>query len=198
MSRVSRKQADKHRHDIVDAAARLFREHGINGVSVPALMAGVGLTHGGFYGHFKSKEQLASLACAHSFSQKVARTSEALARNGGDKARARHDVVVTYLSRLHRDSPGDGCPISALACDVSRLEAGSAVRREFISGLARVIENLTTMMEGRNKSERREAATALLSILVGAVTLARATKNDAMSDTILGAVRKCLTSPDRS
>jgi TetR/AcrR family transcriptional regulator, transcriptional repressor for nem operon len=82
MPRVTRKEADQHRDDVVEAASHLFREHGIDGVSLPAVMAEAGLTHGGFYGHFKSKEALAAEACARAFEEKRNEYDAIVARNG--------------------------------------------------------------------------------------------------------------------
>src|SRR5579875_3283436 len=71
MGRASKEQAQHHREQIIDAASQLFRERGVAGVSVPELMASTGMTHGGFYRHFSSKEELASIACAHAFEEQV-------------------------------------------------------------------------------------------------------------------------------
>jgi TetR/AcrR family transcriptional repressor of nem operon len=198
MPRVSRKQAAQHRVDIVDAAARLFRERGIDGVSVPELMADAGLTHGGFYGHFASKEELAALACTKSFAEKADALGKIAERSKGDRARARRELAQYYLTSQHCDDPGEGCPIPALSSDITRAKAGSVVRTAYVDGLSAFADQMIRFMEGRDTSEKRGEALAMLSMLVGAVTLARATRGEKISDDILKAVRKSLVGPRRS
>jgi TetR/AcrR family transcriptional repressor of nem operon len=198
MPRVSRKQANQHRVDIVDAAARLFRERGIDGVSVPELMADAGLTHGGFYGHFASKEALAALACTKAFAEKAEAVGKIVERSKGDRARARRELALYYLTSLHCDEPGEGCPIPALSSDIARVKPDSAVRTAYVDGLSAFAEQMIPFMEGRGNSEKRSEALAMLSMLVGAVTLARATRGEKISDEILKAVRKSLAGPRRS
>lgn len=198
MPRVSRKQANQHRVDIVDAAARLFRERGIDGVSVPELMADAGLTHGGFYGHFASKEELAALACSKAFAEKAEAVGKIVERGKGDRARARRELAHYYLTSLHCDDPGEGCPIPALSSDITRAKPDSALRTAYVDGLSAFAEQMIPFMEGRSNSEKRSEALAMLSMLVGAVTLARATRGEKISDEILKAVRKSLLESSRS
>src|SRR6185312_3729691 len=122
MPRVSKKQAQQNHAEVIAAASKLFRAKGINGVSVPALMAEAGLTHGAFYGHFGSKEELAAAACTHAIEQSDAIYDGLLERHSGDQSAALTEFVKRYTSRLHRDQPGLGCPIAALADDASREE----------------------------------------------------------------------------
>src|SRR5262249_49350385 len=111
MPRVSKKQAEENHREVIAAAARLFRERGINGVSVPALMAAAGLTHGAFYGHFASKDDLAAAACTYAMEQVGATYGGLLERHGGDRRAAFGEFVKRYTSKIHRDNPGAGCPI---------------------------------------------------------------------------------------
>jgi len=90
-----------------------MREHGINGVSVSGLMSAAGLTHGGFYGHFDSKDELAAAACARAFEQALMRWKRRVAGEA-DAAAALQALVEGYLSKRSRDSPGTSCPASAL------------------------------------------------------------------------------------
>jgi TetR/AcrR family transcriptional repressor of nem operon len=198
MARVSRKQANQHRVDIVDAAACLFRERGIDGVSVPELMADAGLTHGGFYGHFASKEELAALACTKAFDETAKALGRIVERSKGDRAKARRELAHYYLNPPHCDDPGRGCPITALASDIARLKPGSAVRTAYVDGLTAFAEQMIPLMEGRSTSEKRSEALAMLSMLVGAVTLVRATRGEKISNQILKAVRKSLLGSSRS
>src|SRR5436853_1230624 len=115
--RVTREQAVRTRERILDAAAQLFRERGFDGIGVADLMKAAGLTHGGFYGHFRSKGDLAAEAC----SRAMAGASEewaALARMPRGDARA--EIVKQYLTESHCDRPGKGCLLAALGSDVGR------------------------------------------------------------------------------
>jgi TetR/AcrR family transcriptional repressor of nem operon len=191
---VSRKQAEENHAAVLDAAARLFRAKGINGVSVPALMAEAGLTHGAFYGHFNSKEELAAAACAQAIEQSGAIYDGLLERHGGDQNAALTEFVKRYTSRLHRDQPGLGCPIAALADDASREEFKGPVRKAFAAGLERMIDRLRPLLGRRGKTAPREQALADVAMLVGALVLARATKGHAVSDEVLLAARKAMLS----
>jgi TetR/AcrR family transcriptional repressor of nem operon len=193
MPRVSKKQAEQNHQEVVAAAARLFRERGINGVSVPALMAEAGLTHGAFYGHFASKEELAAAACTHAIEQSGAIYDGLLERHNGDQSAALGEFVKRYASRLHRDRPGLGCPIAALADDASREEFKGPVRKAFAAGVERMIERLRPLLGRRGKPAAREEALADVALLVGALVLARATKGHPVSDEVLLAARKALT-----
>jgi TetR/AcrR family transcriptional repressor of nem operon len=193
MPRVSRKQAEENHREVVAAAARLFRERGINGVSVPALMAEAGLTHGAFYGHFKSKEELAVAACAFAIEQSGAIYDGLLERHGGDQSAALAEFVRRYTSRAHRDEPGLGCPVAALADDASREEFKGPVRKAFATGLERMVERVRPLLGRRGKPAERERALADVALLVGALMLSRATKGHAVSDEMLLAARKALT-----
>ncbi len=93
MPRVSKKQAEQNHAEVIAAASKLFRAKGINGVSVPALMAEAGLTHGAFYGHFGSKEELAAAACTHAMEQSGAMYDGLLERHGGDQSAALTEFV---------------------------------------------------------------------------------------------------------
>ena len=99
MPRVSKKQAEQNHAEVIAAASKLFRAKGINGVSVPALMAEAGLTHGAFYGHFGSKEELAAAACTHAIEQSGAIYDGLLERHGGDQTAALTEFVKRYTSR---------------------------------------------------------------------------------------------------
>ena len=109
--RVSREQAAENHEQIVEAASRLFRQQGFDGVSVDAIMQQAGLTHGGFYGHFKSKEDLAAQAVARALEQAAERQSRYT-----DIA----DLVSNYLSPRHCADRANGCAIAALGADIAR------------------------------------------------------------------------------
>ena len=194
MPRVSKKQAEQNHAEVIAAASKLFRAKGINGVSVPALMAEAGLTHGAFYGHFGSKEELAAAACTHAIEQSGAIYDGLLERHGGDQGAALTEFVKRYTSRLHRDQPGLGCPVAALADDAAREEFKGPVRQAFAAGLERMINRLRPLLGRRGKMAPREQALADIAMLVGALVLARATKGNTVSDEVLLATRKSMLS----
>lgn len=180
--RVSREQAEENRRRIVEVAGTLFREKGFNGIGVADLMKEAGLTHGGFYGHFASKDDLAAEACAEALAGAAARW-ERLAERSPEEALGR--IVGFYLSAAHRDGSAKGCPIAALAVDAGRQ--GGPVRRAFTTGLRPFIETLARLLPGRAEEERRRKALATLSGLVGALILARAVEDADLSAEILAA-----------
>lgn len=186
--RVSKEQAAENRNRIIDVAGTLFRERGFAGIGVADLMKEAGLTHGGFYGHFASKDDLAAQACARTLAAAAA-WWETQAAAPGESLRA---IVSSYLSEQHRDAPGRGCAIAALATDVSRQ--GSAVRRAFTDGLRPFIATLTRILPERREAARRKKALATLSGLVGALILARAVDDPALSTEILEAAATIFSS----
>jgi TetR/AcrR family transcriptional repressor of nem operon len=193
MPRVSRKQVEENHEAVIAAAARLFKARGINGVSVPALMAEAGLTHGAFYGHFASKDDLAVAACEHAFAEMCSRHENIQRRHPGDKRAALTEFVNRYTGKAHREHPALGCPIAALADDAAREEFKGPVRKAFASGLERMVEAVKGMLGGRERAAaQREKALADVALLVGAVVLSRATRGQAISDDILEAARKAI------
>jgi TetR/AcrR family transcriptional regulator, transcriptional repressor for nem operon len=193
MPRVSRKQAEQNRQDVIDAASRLFREHGIDGVSVPAVMAEAGLTHGAFYGQFDSKEALAEAACARAFEQSRQIYAEIDARHGGDIEAVRTEFIKRYTAKSHRDQPGHGCLVAALGGDIARPEMEGRVRSTFAAGVASMVERVQSLLVPRKKKKAtRQEALAAVATLVGGLVLARATRGHEISDEMLAAVRKTL------
>lgn len=181
--KVSREQAAENREKILSAAAALFRERGFEGISVAELMKQVGLTHGGFYGHFESKEDLMAQACTHAFEEKIQPWKSPTVLKSSKPLAA---IASKYLTPLHRDNAGAGCVIAALAVDVARQ--GPSVRRVVTEGLEQHIESLTQMAPGKNTAERREKAMALYAGLIGALILSRAVDDAALSKEFLSAV----------
>ena len=192
MPRASKLQAQSHRRAITDVSARLMRERGIDGVSVADLMNAAGLTHGGFYGHFDSKEELAAEACTHAFIQSVQRWKTRIAAHA-DPGAALRALTETYLSARTRDNPGTSCPTAALVCDVARAPMRAPVRAAFLTGTQQLIDVLASLQPGGDSERARHKALAQFSTLVGAVLLARATAGDELSDEILRAAREALT-----
>ncbi len=161
---------------IVLAAARQFRSRGIAGVAVAALMRKVGLTHGGFYAHFKSKESLFTEA----IDAACLETTEQLQALGADQPAALPRAMVEYyLSSSHRDHPERGCAIAALGSEIARLSP--ALRGQF----EQRIQDLIALLEHTDPSLDRVGAIAQLSTMLGALTLARGVRSKAFSDEIL-------------
>jgi TetR/AcrR family transcriptional repressor of nem operon len=186
--RVSRERAAENRDRIIDVAGRLFRERGFDGIGVAGLMKAAGLTHGGFYGHFESKEDLELQACA----RVLARTSEQWNAVAVNAAEAPLDALLdNYLSGRHRDGIGNGCVYAALAADVARQE-NPALRHSFTEGLRSLMDVLARAVPGRTKASRRERALARLAGMVGALILARAVDDAELSDEILATARVAL------
>ena len=183
--RVSREQAAKNREHVIDTAARLFREKGYSGIGVADLMKEAGLTHGGFYGNFASKEDLLGAACGRAFAGTGALWGERIAR---DPQTALAGIVASYLSRKHLDHPGQGCVMAALGGDMARLSG--SVRDVTTAGLRSQIDLLAPLMEGATDAARRRAAMAAYAAMVGALVLARAVGDDALADEILAAVQE--------
>lgn len=180
--RVSRERAAENRERIVSAAGSLFRERGFDGAAVADLMKAAGLTHGGFYGHFESKDALVAEALSGVLDASIARW-DGYAEEDPDGALAR--IVRRYLSVEMRDNPAGACAVPSLGAEVVRQ--GPAARRAFTRGIGGLLATLARLVRGRTAEKRRAAAIATLSGLVGAVILARAVDDRALSDEILAA-----------
>jgi TetR/AcrR family transcriptional repressor of nem operon len=178
--KVSREQVVENRRRILDAAARLFRERGFDNVTVAEVMSAAGLTHGGFYGHFDSKEALINAAMAH---EQAAPRGRPPLENAGRYA-------DTYLSRQHRDNIGVSCPFSALGTEAAR--ASPAIRHTLTESLRGQIDTFSAASDGATPQERRRNAIATLSTLVGGMVLARLVDDDRLSDEVLAAARASL------
>ncbi len=192
--KVSREQMAANRARIIDTAGKLFRERGFDGIGVADLMKGAGLTHGGFYGHFKSKEDLIAQVMARAGDTALALTSEwadeaKKKKRAGDGA-ALKAIVEGYLSIAHRDDVGHGCAIAALGADASRQSR--AVRRKVTAGIRDLLEEMSALAPGRTKAAKRKKALATYASMIGAMVLARAVDDTALSTEILDAVTTSL------
>jgi len=179
--RVSRAQAEANREAVINAASRLFREHGFDGIGLKDLMKGAGLTQGGFYKQFESKDDLAALASRRAMESATRRWSS-VAASSSDPLRA---VVDLYLSAGHRDDTSDGCPLVALGSDAARQS--SEVRTPFQDGIKAHLQVLEELMPEDGKPGADEKAMVVLSLMVGAVTLSRIMTDPDMSDRLLEA-----------
>jgi TetR/AcrR family transcriptional regulator, transcriptional repressor for nem operon len=169
----AKETAAKHER-IVKEASRLFRERGFENVSVGEVMKAAGLTHGAFYAHFGSKQELEEAAVAYGQALSAGR-----ARSRGATKKGRQVYAERYLSTEHRDRPGEGCTMAALGQEIARStpEAKAAFER----GLEEIL--------AAGGTERKEAIFQTAALL-GGVVLARAVKSEQFSDEILRAVRQ--------
>jgi TetR/AcrR family transcriptional repressor of nem operon len=185
--RVSREKAAENRERIIDAAGSLFRAEGFAGIGVADIMKAAELTHGGFYGHFASKDDLAAQASRRSLARAAAKWERIAAGSPKDAYAA---LLTNYLTRAHRDDPARGCALASLSSDAAR--GGKDVRAVFAEGLRPFLDILVKAIPGRSKAARRRKAIATMAALVGAVTLARAVGDPRLSDEILKAVHRAL------
>jgi len=185
MPRVSRAQAVQNRERTVQAAARLFRERGVDHVSVQDVMAAVGLTHGGFYRQFESKEALLPEAARHAYDSMAARLTK-LDAEAADHTAAQRRFIQTYLSPSHRDHPGQGCPTAGLVQDITRTSS-TETRELLTSGVADLGEWL-------DQPGRGGLVTACT--LIGALLVARAAAGSPLSAQVLEQVSTALVSLD--
>jgi TetR/AcrR family transcriptional repressor of nem operon len=200
MGRVSQAQARENRQRVVETASRLFREQGVH-VSVADLMKAAGLTHGGFYKQFASKETLVDEATAYAFEELARTYAPAAGRETGagegagegegagraaparDTA-AQRELIDAYLSVRHRDNPADGCPVAGLATDMARSDESRAAHRAYADGVRGFADALGT---------EEEDGLLRMCTMVGALVLARATRDDPLSEDLLAAARTALT-----
>jgi TetR/AcrR family transcriptional regulator, transcriptional repressor for nem operon len=182
--RASRQKAAESRERILDVAARLFREKGFGGAGLEVIMQGAGLTHGGFYGHFQSKEQLAAEAVAR-----------ALQRSGERQSRFTSigELVADYLTQRHCEDRANGCALAALGADIARQS--DEVRRAPTLYLRQRIDQIAALVRGEPAKQRQQAI-ATLAGLVGALTLARAVDDPALAAEVLEAAREVFSKPD--
>lgn len=177
--RVSRVQAEENRETVINVASRLFREHGFDGIGLKDLMKGAGLTQGAFYKQFSSKDDLAAQASRRAMEGATRKWSTAAAESS-DPLEA---VIEFYLSAGHRGEKADGCPLVALGADAARQS--KEVRRPFEDGIRAHFEVLDELMHETNRSNPSGKAMAILSIMVGAVTMSRLIDDENLSQSIL-------------
>ena len=179
-------QAEKaeNRERILAEASRQVRRDGLESVGVGTLMKSVGLTHGGFYGHFESRSALLAEALERALLE-----GEANAKVQGDRPQSFGHIVRSYLSRTHRDARGSGCAIAALVSDVARADTSS--REVMTDHIETFIASVTEALRGDE-----EAAIVAVSAMVGALALSRVVTDPARSDAFLKAVRHHLKALD--
>jgi len=177
--KISREQVAKNREALLEAAARLFRERGFESVTVAEVMNAAGLTHGAFYGYFKSKEDLIAQAFNHVLTPKDG-------VRGADRA-GMAKYADAYLSAAHRDELGDACPFSSLGTEAVR--GSGELRHVLTESLRAQIESFSKTVPGRTAEQRRRAAIGSWAAMIGAMMLSRIADDPALSEEVLRETR---------
>jgi len=180
--RVTREQAQRNREHVVEVASRLFRERGFDGIGVDDLMKEAGLTRGGFYGQFKSKDDLKIEASRRAFSMNKARISKVVDDATEGKLAA---LANFYLSDAHIDRRGEGCTLAALSGDAPRNSPG--LQAAFKEGIEDYLALIDSALPDLPAERRRGKSIAVLATMMGALVLARAVGHDDLSREILSA-----------
>lgn len=188
--RVSREKFAENRQKILEVAGVMFRENGFDGVGVADIMKACGLTHGGFYGHFQSKEEL-QLEVSRALIARVEVRWKALIADASD--RSLEALLDHYVSWCSVDNPGSSCVFVALMEEVSR--SSGAVRATFNDGLSTLVDILAEIVPGETPEERRKNGFTTLSSMMGAVSLARAVENRELAGQFLSTMREKLAPP---
>jgi len=179
----SRAEKAKTHKRIVSIAAKKFREEGLAGVGIAELMKEAGLTVGGFYKHFNSRDDLVAEAVSSAFGGWKRRVEAA--KTGGPSV-SLAKLIDDYLSEVHRDNPGTGCAFSALAPEIARSD--KRTRAVTSKQVRNDIQLIATLLPGEDKRTTRSQAILTFSALVGAMSLARAVSDEALSREILETV----------
>jgi TetR/AcrR family transcriptional repressor of nem operon len=189
--KVTRAQAEENRRKVVEAAGKLFKEHGFDGVGLNELMQAVGLTRGGFYKQFASKDDLVREACESTLATGVERWRKTVGDNPDDPFAA---LVRRYLAPAHRDGIGEGCAFAALGADTARH--GDMLRPTFGAG---VKEHLAILEQAAQASPSHPGASNALtafSTMVGALVLSRMVDDEALSRQLLEAAADSMLGAD--
>jgi len=170
---------------IVKKASVRLREKGAHGIGVADLMKDAGLTHGGFYAHFDSREALVIEAFTHAMDRSTERWRKLAEQTPPEKRLAM--IVNTYLTPLHRDDPGHGCSIPALGAEIAR--ESPKTRRAFAGRLEQMIDTLAAQLPGVPRKAARKQVMAAIATMMGTLVLARVAGSGDFSDELLGAGR---------
>jgi TetR/AcrR family transcriptional repressor of nem operon len=185
--RKSKEETAQTRQRIVEAAAVEFRRTGISGTAVSDLMGAAGLTHGGFYRHFESKDALVKESFAIAIDSLAASMQRSLEGRPGIAGIVA--VMEDYLSTCHRDSK-DCCPFVSLSSELARENKG--VRDAATHGFLKVAEIIAPHLPGRPAAAAKKEATVILSTMIGAMSIARLVSDKEVSSSILNETKKSL------
>ncbi|BCG03208.1 TetR family transcriptional regulator (plasmid) [Paraburkholderia sp. PGU19] len=186
--RKSREETADTRRRIVEVASREFRTNGIQATGLADLMSEAGLSHGGFYRHFDSKDQLVAQACESGLTAIIEKLEAAA--SGCEGKEGFKAIVDAYVSSSHRDAPADGCPLAAMGSELAR--ADEQTRAVASRGLAGLVDVLAKRSGRRRREAARSEAVFALSAMIGAITMARITDDPDAAAAILQDVRQHL------
>lgn len=186
--RYGPEHGEKTRQRVVKIAAAQMRKHGPDGVGVAEVMGRAGLTHGGFYAHFQSKDDLIAAAVTRMFEESRERFREWTA--GKARPDALRAYINAYVSKEHRDRPERGCAIAALSSDIHRQ--GSKARAAYDAGITGLSNAIATLLPEDDDAKRRALSLSMLAEMTGAVAAARAVGDEKLSDEILASARRSL------
>jgi TetR/AcrR family transcriptional repressor of nem operon len=186
--RYGAEHKEETRKRVLKAAAKAIRADGPHRIAVAGVMAEVGLTHGGFYAHFKSKDDLVAASIDQMFAEGTERAQRET--EGVDPATGLGRYLDFYLSPAHRDARGAGCPLPYLSADAPRMDPESRAR--FADGVARLTDRLAGLLARTGDPDPSANARSLLAEMVGALSLARADPDPERSLAILERSRAAL------
>lgn len=186
--RYDAEHKQKTRSKVLEVAAKAIRQDGPDRIGVAGVMAEAGLTHGGFYAHFKSKDELVTAAIEQMFEESRARLKHEM--EGHAPAQGLANYIDFYLSKKHRDARASGCPMAALASDLPRLP--ELTRELFADGARRLTDAMAERFSALGYSDPQTLARSTVSELVGALSLARVETDAKRSDAILADSRQLL------
>lgn len=182
MRYTAEETAEKHRR-LVEAAATMMRKDGLDGVSISEVMKAAGMTHGAFYSHFKTKEDMAVEALAWVSDKTDGATTETLATAKEPLAA----LLQSYLSAEHRDNPAKGCTVATMSVEASRKDFGRTVLTAHVK---RWMQKLADGIKWKKNNANRNQAILTVSAMVGGLILARTVDDEAFSDEILSVLRE--------
>jgi TetR/AcrR family transcriptional repressor of nem operon len=183
--RYGKEHKEETHRKVVEAASRRFRKDGIEATGVVDLMADVGLTHGGFYAHFSSKETLVKEAIAAASQKSRDRLEREIEKARAEGRDPLEHIVRQYLTTLHRDRPDRGCSVAALGSEIARHPRKT--REAFTEGLEKTIGIIAGALPDNVTTQRKEKACAIFSTMIGTLQLARAVCDGAMSQSVIDA-----------
>lgn len=184
--RKSKKEAAVTREKILKTASHELRKNGIVATALADLMSEAGLTRGGFYKHFESKDQLVAEATALALDSLIAKLTAIGSEAGGGIGA----ILENYLCERHRDNRMDGCALSAIGIEFARSD--SHTREIATNGFLRMVEILEAQFKGINKAEAHNRALFFLSAMIGAVTMSRVVTDEKLSRKVLRATKEVL------
>jgi TetR/AcrR family transcriptional regulator, transcriptional repressor for nem operon len=186
--RYSKEHKQETHERIVKKASVRLREKGAHGIGVADLMKEAGLTHGGFYAHFDSRESLVVEAFAYAMDRSTERWRKVAEQTPPDKRLA--TIVENYLTPVHRDDPGNGCAVPALGAEIARESLKT--RKAFAAKLEQMIDMMADQVPDVPRKAARKQAMATLATMIGTLVLSRIAGTGEFSGEILGAGREAV------